>query len=46
MRSNCLGSTITNYARYIREIKSRIAMAVAAFNETTFHQQNGFKFEE
>jgi hypothetical protein len=29
---NCFGSMITNYARLIREIKSRIAMAKAAFD--------------
>jgi hypothetical protein len=30
---NCLGSMITNDARCTREIKSRIAMAKAAFNK-------------
>jgi hypothetical protein len=30
---NCLGSLITNDARYTREIKARIAMAKAAFNK-------------
>jgi hypothetical protein len=30
---NYLGSMITNDAKYIREIKSRIAMAKAAFNK-------------
>jgi hypothetical protein len=31
---NYLGSMITNYARFTREIKSRIAVAKAAFNKT------------
>ena len=31
----CLCYTITNYARYILEIKSRIAMAKASFNKKT-----------
>jgi len=30
---NCLGSILTNDARYTREIKSRIDMAKAAFNK-------------
>jgi hypothetical protein len=30
---NYLGSMITNHARYTRTIKSRIAMAKAAFNK-------------
>jgi len=33
MLSNYLGSAITNDARFTREIKSRIAMADAVFNE-------------
>jgi hypothetical protein len=33
-------------ARCKHEIKSRIAMAKAAFNKKTFHQQIGFKFKE
>jgi hypothetical protein len=38
---------ITNYARFTREIKSRIAMAKAAFNKKkTFYQQTGLKFKE
>jgi hypothetical protein len=46
---------VTNYLPYIfiagrctREIKSRIAMAKAAFNKkkTLFYQQTGLKFEE
>jgi len=37
-RFNYLGSMITNEARFTREIKSRIAMAKAAFNkEETLH---------
>jgi hypothetical protein len=45
---NYLGSWITNDARCTREIKSRIAMAKAAFNEkkNIFHQQTGLKFKE
>jgi hypothetical protein len=39
---NYLGSRITNDARCTRQIKSRIAMAKAAFNKKkTFHQQTG-----
>ena len=42
-----LGSMLTNDGRCTREIKSRIAMAKAAFNKTrTFYQQIGLKFEE
>jgi hypothetical protein len=38
---------ITNDARCTREIKSKIAMAKAAFNKKkTFHQQTGLKFKE
>jgi hypothetical protein len=38
---------ITNDARCTREIKSRIAMAKAAFNKTkTFHQQIGLEFKK
>jgi hypothetical protein len=33
--SNCLGSTITNAATHTLEIKSRIAMGKAAFNNKT-----------
>jgi len=33
-------------ARCEREIKSKIAMAKAAFNKKTFHQQIGLKFKE
>jgi hypothetical protein len=45
---NHLDSMITNYARYTREIKSRTAMAKAAFNRTKilFNQQIGLKFKE
>ena len=44
---NYSGSMITNYARCTREIKSRIAMARAAFNrKKTFHQYSGLKFKE
>jgi hypothetical protein len=40
-------STVTNYARCTREIKSRIAVAKAAFNrKKAFHQQTGLKFKE
>jgi hypothetical protein len=38
---------ITNHAKCTREIKSRIAMAGAAFNKKkTFHQQIGLIFDE
>jgi hypothetical protein len=37
---------LTNDARCTREIKSRIAMAKAAFNKKNFHQQTGIKFKE
>jgi hypothetical protein len=41
---------LTNYARCIREIKSRIAMAKAAFNKKktlfTSKLQTGLKFKE
>jgi hypothetical protein len=44
---NYLGSMITNDARYTREIKSRIAMAKAAFNKKeSFFLQTGLKFKE
>jgi hypothetical protein len=45
---NYLGSMITQDARCTHEIKSRIAMAKAAFNKkkTFFHQQTGLKFKE
>jgi hypothetical protein len=36
---NYMGSMITNDARCAREIKARIAMAKAAFNKKTLHQQ-------
>ena len=43
---NYLGFVI-NDARYTREIKSKIAMAKAAFNnKNTFHRQIGLKFKE
>ena len=43
-----LGSLLTNDGRCTREIKSRIAMAKAAFSKkkTLFYQQIGLKFEE
>ena len=42
-----LGSLLTNDGRCTREMKSRIAMAKAAFsNKKTFYQQIGLKFEE
>jgi hypothetical protein len=41
---NCFGSMITNDARYMCEIKSKIAMTKAAFN--SFPQQIGLKFKE
>ena len=42
-----LGSMLTNDGRCTREIKSRIAMAKAAFTKkTTLYQQIGLKFEE
>jgi hypothetical protein len=37
---NCLNSIITNNARCTREIKSRIAMAKAAFNRKIFFTRN------
>jgi hypothetical protein len=38
---------ITNDARCTRKIKSRIAMAKAAFNrKKSFHQQIGVEFKE
>jgi len=44
---NYLGSTITNEERYAREIKFKIAMAIAAFNKKTiFTKKIGFKFKE
>jgi hypothetical protein len=44
---NYLGSMVTNDARCTREIKSKIAMAKAAFNKKkTLHQQTGLKFKE
>jgi hypothetical protein len=33
---NCLGSIVTKYARYTREIKCKIAMFKAAFNKALF----------
>jgi len=41
-----LGSMLTNEGRCTREIKSRIAMAKAAFSKDSFYQQTGLKFEE
>ena len=43
-----LGSMLTSDGRCTREIKSRIAMAKAAFSKkkTLFYQQIGLKFEE
>ena len=42
-----LGNVLTNDGRCTCEIKSRIAMAKAAFNKKkTFYQQIGLKFEE
>jgi hypothetical protein len=44
---NYLGSMITNAARCTREIKSRIAVAKAAFNKKTlFTSKTGLKFKE
>jgi len=43
---NCLSCMIIKDARCKREIKSKIAMAKAAFNQKTFHQQIGLKFKE
>jgi hypothetical protein len=42
---NCLGSMIINYTRCTKELKSRIAMAKAAFKkeEGSFHQHTGLK---
>jgi hypothetical protein len=37
---NYLGSTITNYARCTREIKSRIVMAKATFNKKIISPAN------
>jgi hypothetical protein len=42
---SCLSSMVTNYPSCAREIKSRIAMAKAAFNKKTFHQQMELKFK-
>ena len=42
---SCLGSVVTNYASCARESKSRIAMAKAAFNKKTCHQQMELKFK-
>ena len=42
-----LGSMLINDGRGMCEIKSRIAMAKAAFSKKkTFYQQTGLKFEE
>ena len=42
-----LGSMLTNNGRCTCEMKSRIAMAKAAFNKKkTFYQHTGLKFEE
>ena len=43
-----LGGILTNDRRCMCEIKSKIAMAKAAFNKmkTPFYQQTGLKFEE
>ena len=43
---NYLGSIIINDARSTREIKSKIAVAKAAFNRKTFHRQIGRKHKE
>jgi hypothetical protein len=44
---NHCGTPITNYARYTREIKPRIAMAKAKFNKKiSFHQQIVVKVKE
>jgi len=43
---SCLSCMIIKGARCKREIKSRIALAKAAFNKKTFHQQIGFKLKE
>jgi hypothetical protein len=44
---NYSGSMITNDAKRTREIKSRIAMAKAAFNrKKTYHQQTGFTLKQ
>ena len=41
------GGILTNDGRYTCEIKSRIAMAKAAFNKKKIlYQQNGLKYEE
>jgi hypothetical protein len=37
---NYFGIPITNDARFVREIKSRIAMAKTAFNKKTFPPSN------
>jgi hypothetical protein len=46
--SNILVTMITNDAKCTREIKSRVALAKATFNEkkTYFQQQIGLKFKE
>jgi len=43
---NNLGSLVTSAARCTHEIKSRIAMAKAAFNRKTFQEQLRLKFME
>jgi hypothetical protein len=43
---NFLGTITTNNTRCIREIKSRITMAKAAFNKNSLHQQIALKFEQ
>ena len=42
---SCFGSIVTSYTRRTREIKSRIAVAKAAFNKKRafFYQDIGFK---
>jgi hypothetical protein len=43
---NYLDCLVTNDARCTCEIKSRIAMAKAAFNKKTLHQQTELKSKE
>ena len=45
-RFKYLGSMLTNDGRCTCEIKSRIAMAKAAFNKKSFYQHIGLKFGE
>jgi len=43
---NCLGSMMTDYARCTREIKYRIAMVKAAFNQTLVTSTSNLRFKK